>query len=184
MAALWRTFPDLPRDLALVSTLAALRRGRGLSRGQNVLIVLDQFEHWIFAKGDSANPELLTALRQCDGRRFAMLESEAVAITETTSGARPIVRPAPRFHQDPKTGPRGRLVTNALIFGRDGRQLIRPGRMLIPSRGTEDRQVVDPTLVWSAPELPTEPGGVRARPPDANPAAMASSGLAAAHASG
>ena len=70
LAALRRTFRDLPGDLALVSTLAALHRGRALPKGQKVLIVLDQFEQWLFAKGDSANPELVAALRQCDGGRI------------------------------------------------------------------------------------------------------------------
>ena len=72
-AASGRTAADLPRaarrDLALASTLAALARGCLLPRGQKVLIVLDQFEQWLFGKGDSANPELVAALRQCDGSR-------------------------------------------------------------------------------------------------------------------
>jgi WD40 repeat protein len=99
-----------------------------------------------------------------DGQRFAMLENDLVAIHETTTGTRLLALPAPRFRQDPNTGPKGRLVTNPLIFGRDGRRLVLPGRMIIPARGNEDRQVVDPTLVWSAPELANEPEGVGGPP--------------------
>jgi WD40 repeat protein len=92
-----------------------------------------------------------------DGKRFAMLENDAVAIHETTTGTRLLRLPAPRFRQDPNTGPRGRLVTNPLVFGSDGRRLVLPGRMLIPARGNEDRQVVEPTRIWSAPGRPDAP---------------------------
>jgi serine/threonine protein kinase/formylglycine-generating enzyme required for sulfatase activity len=59
--------PDLPFDRGLVDALAAVRRGRVLGSGQKVLIVLDQFEQWLFAKRGEQDPELLGALRQCDG---------------------------------------------------------------------------------------------------------------------
>ena len=36
---------------------------------QKVLIVLDQFEQWLHAKGGDANTELVQALRHCDGGR-------------------------------------------------------------------------------------------------------------------
>jgi serine/threonine protein kinase len=51
----------------LVEALAALRRGRGLAAGQKVLIVLDQFEQWLFAHRDQEGAHLVQALRQCDG---------------------------------------------------------------------------------------------------------------------
>src|SRR5205823_10618617 len=51
---------------------AALRKGRGRSPGQKVLIVLDQFEQWLHARKEE-NPELVQALRQCDGRRVQCL---------------------------------------------------------------------------------------------------------------
>src|SRR5262249_7880068 len=65
-------FPDLPVDLGLIETIAALRKGRGIGVGQKVLIVLDQLEQWLH--GDCAEPaeesaELVQALRQCDGER-------------------------------------------------------------------------------------------------------------------
>jgi len=62
--------PDLPADRSLVDTLAVLRRGRVLASGQKVLLVLDQFEQWLFARRGETNPELLAALRQCDGEHL------------------------------------------------------------------------------------------------------------------
>src|SRR5207237_9382131 len=38
-----------------------------LGAGQKVLLVLDQFEQWLFARRGKEAPELVTALRQCDG---------------------------------------------------------------------------------------------------------------------
>ena len=35
--------------------------------GQKVLLVIDQFEQWLFARRDEQNTELVAALRQCDG---------------------------------------------------------------------------------------------------------------------
>src|SRR5262249_45459555 len=59
--------PDLPADWTLVDALKVLRRGRVLRSGHKVLLVLDQFEQWLFARRGVENPELVTALRQCDG---------------------------------------------------------------------------------------------------------------------
>jgi len=61
--------PVLPGNLSLKETLAALRRGQGISAGKKVLIVLDQFEQWLHAKKEEQNTELVQALRQCDGGR-------------------------------------------------------------------------------------------------------------------
>jgi serine/threonine protein kinase/formylglycine-generating enzyme required for sulfatase activity len=61
--------PALPANLGLRETLAALRRGRGIPPGKNVLIVLDQFEQWLHAKKEEHNTDLVQALRQCDGGR-------------------------------------------------------------------------------------------------------------------
>ena len=61
--------PALPDNLDLKETLAALRRGQGIRPGTKVLIVLDQFEQWLHVKGKEENPELVQALRQCDGGR-------------------------------------------------------------------------------------------------------------------
>ena len=59
--------PELSPGLGLVDALAALRRGRMLRPGQKVLLVLDQFEQWLFARRGKENTELVAALRQCDG---------------------------------------------------------------------------------------------------------------------
>ena len=67
--ALRRRLPALPATLGLKETLAALRRGVGLSAGKKVLLVLDQFEQWLHAKKAAENTELVEALRQGDGAR-------------------------------------------------------------------------------------------------------------------
>jgi serine/threonine protein kinase/formylglycine-generating enzyme required for sulfatase activity len=61
--------PDLPANLGLTQTLAALRRGHGIPAGKTVLIVLDQFEQWLHARRAEHDTELATALRHCDGER-------------------------------------------------------------------------------------------------------------------
>ncbi len=65
-----RVCPELPRGLGLVDSLAKLRRGRVLPPGRKVLLVLDQFEQWLFARWGEQNTELVTALRQCDGEHL------------------------------------------------------------------------------------------------------------------
>jgi eukaryotic-like serine/threonine-protein kinase len=62
--------PELSPGLGLVESLAALRRGRILRLGQKVLLVLDQFEQWLFARQGQENTELVAALRQCDGEHL------------------------------------------------------------------------------------------------------------------
>ncbi|MGO9462634.1 MAG: protein kinase domain-containing protein [Isosphaeraceae bacterium] len=59
--------PDLPENRNLAETLAALRRGTFLRPGEKALLVLDQFEQWLFARRGEQNPELVAALRHCDG---------------------------------------------------------------------------------------------------------------------
>jgi serine/threonine protein kinase/formylglycine-generating enzyme required for sulfatase activity len=58
---------DLPEGLSLRQSLAALRRGEGLTVGHKVVIVLDQFEQWLHGNRDKEDTELVQALRQCDG---------------------------------------------------------------------------------------------------------------------
>jgi serine/threonine protein kinase len=58
---------ELPRGLGLINSLAHLRRGRILPPGRKVLLVLDQFEQWLFARRAAENTELIAALRHCDG---------------------------------------------------------------------------------------------------------------------
>ncbi len=69
LKGLRRQLPDLPGEGSLIESLAALRRGRYLAAGQRVLLVLDQFEQWLHAKQTEDNPELVHALRHCDGER-------------------------------------------------------------------------------------------------------------------
>src|ERR1019366_8670320 len=60
---------DLPDNLDVIETLAALRRGKYLPAGKKVVIVLDQFEQWLHAKKEEQDTELVRALRQCDSGR-------------------------------------------------------------------------------------------------------------------
>jgi serine/threonine protein kinase/formylglycine-generating enzyme required for sulfatase activity len=61
--------PAVDPRLGLKQSLAALRRSHGLPSGRKLLIVLDQFEQWLHATKDQENPELVEALRHCDGGR-------------------------------------------------------------------------------------------------------------------
>ena len=61
--------PALDDNLSLKVTVAELRRGHGLPVGKKVLIVLDQFEQWLYTRKEEENTELVQALRQCDGGR-------------------------------------------------------------------------------------------------------------------
>jgi serine/threonine protein kinase len=69
LKGLRKACPDLPGELGLIETIAALRKGRGVPGGKKLLIVLDQFEQWLHAKKEQENTELVQALRQCDGGR-------------------------------------------------------------------------------------------------------------------
>ncbi len=69
LRGLARQVPDLPGDLGLIDALAALRRGRFLEPGQKVVLVIDQFEQWLHARQTDEKPELVQALRHCDGGR-------------------------------------------------------------------------------------------------------------------
>ncbi len=65
--------PEMPRDLTLPDAIAGLRQGRWAPEGAKLLIVFDQFEQWLHARGGDFQGELLAALRQCDGRRVQCL---------------------------------------------------------------------------------------------------------------
>ena len=60
----------LPRDLDLRNTLAALRQGQGIGKGERVVLILDQFEQWLHSHGHEPHAELVLALRQCDGNHL------------------------------------------------------------------------------------------------------------------
>ncbi|MFI5459403.1 MAG: SUMF1/EgtB/PvdO family nonheme iron enzyme [Isosphaerales bacterium] len=68
-----KAFPQLSSTGGLVESLSALRRGRHLRPGSKVLIVLDQFEQWLFARRHEEGTELVAALRQCDGENLQAL---------------------------------------------------------------------------------------------------------------
>jgi serine/threonine protein kinase/formylglycine-generating enzyme required for sulfatase activity len=73
LAGLRKRCPAATAEGGLTGALAALRRGQGLPAGQKVVLVLDQFEQWLHAKREEADPELVQALRQCDGGRVQCL---------------------------------------------------------------------------------------------------------------
>jgi hypothetical protein len=73
LEVLRRRCPDVPADGGLTPALAALRRGHGLASDHKVLLVLDQFEQWLHASKPEDQPELVQALRQCDGERVQAL---------------------------------------------------------------------------------------------------------------
>ena len=61
--------PNLPTDLALPESVRALQEGQFDQRSKKDLVVIDQFEQWLHAKRLEEAPELVQALRHCDGRR-------------------------------------------------------------------------------------------------------------------
>ena len=71
--AIRRACPEFGEELSLPLLLKSLRRGTGLPSGKKALIILDQFEQWLYAKRGQANLELSAALRQCDGERLQCL---------------------------------------------------------------------------------------------------------------
>ena len=61
--------PDLPLELGLVETLAALQDGGDLPPGSKLLLVLDQFEQWLLANRGRKGTELVKAFGHCDEER-------------------------------------------------------------------------------------------------------------------
>jgi serine/threonine protein kinase/formylglycine-generating enzyme required for sulfatase activity len=68
-----KRLPDIPAGLGLGEILAGLRRGKWLPAGRKVLLLLDQFEQWLHGQSHRSSPELVEALRQCDGGRAQAL---------------------------------------------------------------------------------------------------------------
>ena len=68
-----KRFTSLAIDAGLVESLTILRRGQGLTPGRKALLVLDQFEQWLFARRGEPGAELVAALRQCDGEHLQAL---------------------------------------------------------------------------------------------------------------
>src|SRR5262249_4222304 len=72
LRGLGKACPDLPADLGLAESVAALRRGQGVLPNRKVLIVLDQLEQWLHVRRQE-EPERERALVQWDGGRFQCL---------------------------------------------------------------------------------------------------------------
>ncbi len=68
-----KVFPEMPAECGLVDALAFVRRNRSLLLHRKVILVLDQFEQWLFARGREEGNELVRALRQCDGEHIQAL---------------------------------------------------------------------------------------------------------------
>ena len=70
LKGLRKACPELPQGSGLVDSLANLRRGRILPPERKVLLVIDQFEQWLYANRGEENSELVAALRHCDGEHI------------------------------------------------------------------------------------------------------------------
>ena len=60
----------LSTDLDLRGAMTELRKGRVMGAGKKVLIVIDQFEQWLYSPSNRQQSELGLALRQCDGEHL------------------------------------------------------------------------------------------------------------------
>ena len=66
MRAVRKAIPDAEGD-SLKDVLSCIRRRRLVPRGGKLLLVLDQFEQWLFTQQNYAKASLTEALLQCDG---------------------------------------------------------------------------------------------------------------------
>jgi eukaryotic-like serine/threonine-protein kinase len=73
LRGLRKAFPELPADSGLIEALAFLRRNHSFLHHRKTILVLDQFEQWLFARGRDEGTELVAALRQCDGEHLQAL---------------------------------------------------------------------------------------------------------------
>lgn len=62
-----RKCPYLDTELDLRESIAALRHGQIMGDGKKIVIVIDQFEQWLYSIDQPEHSELAKALRQCDG---------------------------------------------------------------------------------------------------------------------
>lgn len=67
-----KVLPGLDADLGLAEALASVRRGKLLPAGEKLLLVIDQFEQWLFTHSDTGG-ELVPALRHADGGRVQVI---------------------------------------------------------------------------------------------------------------
>jgi len=68
LSLLSRNCPGIQLNVGLPAAIAAIRRGSLLPQGEKVVLVLDQFEQWLYAQKDYDESPLVQALRQCDGQ--------------------------------------------------------------------------------------------------------------------
>jgi formylglycine-generating enzyme required for sulfatase activity len=74
LGGLWHACPGLAGEMDLPVVLGDLRRGKALSPGRKLLIVLDQFEQFLHGEGQRlATSPLVATLRQADGARVQFL---------------------------------------------------------------------------------------------------------------
>ncbi len=64
---LLRRCPYMDTKLGLRESIASLRHGQVMGDGKKILIVIDQFEQWLYSVETPEHSELANALRQCDG---------------------------------------------------------------------------------------------------------------------
>ncbi len=67
LKGLSKVCPERPQEMDLINSLVMLRQGRFLRPGRKVVLIIDQFEQWLFAQRGKRHTELVAALRQCDG---------------------------------------------------------------------------------------------------------------------
>lgn len=65
-----RKCPYLNTSLGLRESIAALRHQTVMGEGTKVLLVVDQFEQWLYSTAKPEHSELAKALRQCDGEHI------------------------------------------------------------------------------------------------------------------
>lgn len=68
LKALRRHFDDIPQDLALPDVFRLLREREWNPENSKIVLVLDQFEHWLHTHDPSLEEQLVQALRHCDGK--------------------------------------------------------------------------------------------------------------------
>ena len=62
-----RKCPYLDTELGLRESIAALRHQNVMGEGTKILLIIDQFEQWLYSTQQPEHSELARALRQCDG---------------------------------------------------------------------------------------------------------------------
>ena len=67
LAGLHKACPELPPGISLKDAIARLRLGQSTRASRKVVLIIDQFEQWLYARNEYGNTELADALRQCDG---------------------------------------------------------------------------------------------------------------------